>query len=645
MNRRLALIALVTWFADTVLLTHSDAVAQQPPLLSGPVQAKIDADVQALLSTKHAPGATIAIVEHGAIVYARGYGLRDVASGLPADARTRYEIGSITKQFTAAAILQLKEAGKVDLNATVATYLPAIAYGKEITIRQLLTHTSGLLDYIDIANFETLAATPATFEQLMSRVSDKPLAFSPGTQFDYSNTNYLILGRIIEVASGQSWEAYVQQHLFAAAGMNESATIAQAGRLADMARGYVYAQGHTAESKTVDESWASSAGGIVSTVGDLQKWGEALSSGRVISKSNYQLLTSPARLADGTASDYGFGMKIDHFEGQPRVWHDGSISGYDGSDQFYPSQSVRIIVLTNGYDAGSDRIAERVYNDLFPAVAAAALRTSQAEQHSAAALLYSRALHVMDGLRQPKYLTYRMETSGDGVHLDFWADHRGQVWTRGSNGSSTDAWTLRHRTADYVSEIVHVSDGRRFVTFRSFFDPTWFGTVRAMRLGMFNSQDPAVARDLTQHEPVAGDAALKTIGSTSVMGPAVYNIQDRGYTPCPNGQPGHALHFVSREFDPMHQLSDVVIETGSQRFCVVTFFARYAGGVFTGGTFEQHYAEVNGYWMQTEGVIDGTWQSSVLSRKRHGVWRYRLVDVSFPPALSDEFFAGTGIPQ
>jgi CubicO group peptidase (beta-lactamase class C family) len=634
----------VALFAATVA-THSDAVAQQPPLVSAPVQAKIDADVQALLSATHTPGATVAIVEHGAIVYTRGYGLRELATSLPADAHTRYEIGSITKQFTAAAILQLKETGKIDLNATVATYLPLVPHAADITIRELLTQTSGLYDYVNIPGFDTLAASPATFDQLMLHVSGRPLEFTPGTMYAYSSTNYLILGRVIEVVSGQSWEEYVQQHLFAPAGMTESATMAQEGQLADMARGYVYAQGRTAESKPVAESWASSAGGIVSTVGDLQKWGEALSSGRITSTSDYRLLTSPAPLADGTASEYGFGMKIDRFEGQPRVWHDGNTSGYDGSDQFFPSQGARIIVLTNGLDAGSDRIVERLFNDLFPAIAAAALRASEASQHSPSALLYSRALHVMDGLRQPKYLAYRLESSGDGVHLDLWADGRGQVWLRGSNGSSTDAWTLRHRTSDYVSEIVHVSDGHRFVTVRSFFDPTWYGAVRALRLGMFGSQDPAAARELTEHEWNAGEPALKAIGSTSVMGPAVYNIQDRGDAPCPNGQPGHALHFTSREFNPMHQLSDVVIENRSERFCVVTFFARYAGGIFTGGSFEQHYAEVNGYWMQTDGVLDGTWQSSVLSRKRHGVWRYRLIDVSFPATLSDGPFAATDTPH
>jgi hypothetical protein len=121
----------------------------------------------------------------------------------------------------------------------------------------------------------------------------------------------------------------------------------------------------------------------------------------------------------------------------------------------------------------------------------------------------------------------------------------------------------------------------------------------------------------------------------------VYDIEDRGAVSCPNGRPGHALHFRSRERNELHQLSDVVIELSSARFCVITFLARGAGSVVTSGSFEQHYADVDGYWVQTDGVIDGTWQSSPLSRKRHGVWRYRLVDVSFPTTLPNDVFAAS----
>jgi CubicO group peptidase (beta-lactamase class C family) len=149
------------------------------PRLGADVRSKIDTDVQALLTAGHVDGATIAIVEGGAVVFARGYGLRDRAKRLPTDADTRYEIGSITKQFTAAAILQLKSAGKIDLDASVATYLPTVPHAAEITVRQLLTHTTGLDDYVDIPNFETLAGTPATFDDIMATISAKPLAFTP----------------------------------------------------------------------------------------------------------------------------------------------------------------------------------------------------------------------------------------------------------------------------------------------------------------------------------------------------------------------------------------------------------------------------------------------------------------------------------
>jgi CubicO group peptidase (beta-lactamase class C family) len=360
----------------------SAAPALQGWRLDANVQSKIDTDVRALLRAGHVDGATIAIVEGGTVVYARGYGLRDLAKRLPADTETRYEIGSVTKQFTAAAILQLKAAGKIDLDATVVTYLPTVPHAAEITVRQLLTHTTGLDDYVGIPNFETLAGTPATSDDIMARISAKPLAFTPGTRFAYSSTNYLILGRIVEVVTDQRWEDYLQHHLFEPAGMTHSATIAQEGRLADMARGYVYAQGHTAASKPIAESWAFSAGDIVSTAGDLAKWGEALSSGRILSPSDYELLTSPARLADGSRSGYGFGIKIDRFDGQPRIWHDGNTNGFDASDQFFPSQGTRIIVLTNAADGGSDRIAERIYDDLYPNLAAAA---RQAEEASAIA--------------------------------------------------------------------------------------------------------------------------------------------------------------------------------------------------------------------------------------------------------------------
>ena len=637
----ISLIATVVSFAvASPAPSRSSDSASYSSSLNSKTRSKIDADVADLLNHAHTQGATIAIIRNRSILYTRGYGLSDVARSLPASVRTHYEIGSITKQFTAAAILKCKEAGKISLDASLATYLPSIPHAKEVTIRQLLTHSSGYEDYTSVPSFEAVASTPATFEQLVSTASSKPLAFLPGTQFAYSNTNYLILGRVVEITSGQTWEAFVKKHLFVPAGLTETATMAEESQLVDMAHGYAYIKGQAVESKPISESWASSAGGIVSTTEDLQKWGRALTSGQIISVADYELLTTPAKLSDGTDSGYGFGMKIDHFEGQPRVWHSGNTSGYDGSDQFFPAQNVRIIVLTNTLDGGSGAIAERIYNDLFPEIASEAVRSADAAEHSAAALMYTRSLRVMDALRQPKYLSYRLESSSDGVHFDLWIDQR-QVWLRGHDGSTQDAWTLQHRTSDYRSAIVHISDGKRYLTARSFFDPTWYGAVRALRLGMFNSQDPAESRELDSLAQAAAEKEIKVIGAISSAGPPAYDVIDRGAAACPNGAPGRALHFTSRSADAMRQLSDVVIDTASARFCVIKFLARGAGGVFTSGLLEQHYGDVNGYWIQTSGVLDGSWQSSILSRKRHGVWRYHLTDVTFPETLVKEVFLET----
>ena len=332
------------------------------PFVTAAIQSNIDRDVRVQMRNAHVPGATVAVVKDGDVIYIRGYGERDSQNRLPADDRTHYEIGSITKQFTAAAILQLKAAGKVDLDSPVATYLPSVPHAKDVTIRELLTHTSGLHDYMDGA--DPLVGTPVTFDQLMARIADKPLDFEPGTSWAYSNTNYIILGRIIEVVSHQRWDAYVKERLFAPAGMSESSTIAGESAIADMARGYTVVNGRSIPSRPLDESWGSAAGAIVSTAGDLAKWGDALASGRIISRADYGLLTTSGQLVDGQTTGYGFGLILDSFEGLRRVWHNGNTFGFDASDQYFPDQRVRIIVLTNSADGSSDQIVGDVFNDL-----------------------------------------------------------------------------------------------------------------------------------------------------------------------------------------------------------------------------------------------------------------------------------------
>ena len=590
-------------------------------VINAALKAKIDTDVARYLRTSNTPAATIAIVQDGTVVYARGYGERDLNPKLPADAQTHYEIGSITKQFTAAAILQLKEAGKVRLDAPVATYLPNVPHAKEITVRELLTHTSGLPDYISVRNAETLAGTPITFDQLIARVAKEPLQFAPGAGWAYSSTNYLVLGRIVEVASGESWEHYVQQHLFVPAGMTETSTIAQEPQLSDMARGYSITNGSIVASPPLAESWAGAAGGIVSTAGDLAKWGAALANGTIISKADYQLLVTPAQLPDGTNSEYGFGMSIDTFEGEPRIWHNGNTFGFDASDQLFPTRGTRIIALTNSEDGGSDEIAEGIYDDLFP---------QYTSVNANATALYQQAVAAMSGLRQPQYLSYRIDGVGDGMSIGL-VVLGGNVWLNMRGASGTSQWQISHRTVDYTSEIVNDADGKTYLTHRSFFDPTWYGTYRALHEGMLYSQDPAPPRTSPAPSAPPADLTLKTIAITSVIGTNIYNVTDQGPAACPNGTPGRALRLTSRDHDWHHQLNGVIVDESSHRFCMMRFGISEALGFH--GIVEQDYADVDGYWIETGGLIDGTSRAFGISM-HHGVWRFKLNDIAFPAAIT-----------
>ena len=590
-------------------------------IFSAALKTKIDTDVQSALQNAGAPGATIAIVEDGAVVYARGFGDRDVTGSLPADVATHYEIGSITKQFTAAAILQLKEAGKIDLDAPLARYLPNAPHARSITIRELLTHTSGLPDYIDGPDVEALASSPATYDQLIARVSDKPLQFKPGTGWAYSSTNYLLLGRVVEVVSAESWESYVRAHLFAAAGLTETATIAQEPQLPDMARGYAGDNGKPVASAPLAESWAGPAGGIVSTVGDLAKWGSALASGRIISAADYQLMITPAQLPGGTNTEYGFGMDVDTFAGQPRIWHNGNTFGFDASDQLFPDRHVRIVVLTNSEHGNSDLIAASIYDDLFPTYSASG---------TTADALYLQAIKAMSGLRQPPFLTYRFEGTGDGLSIGL-VVRDGNLWLNMHGGSERSRWQIEHRTFDYTSSVVNAADGKTYLTHRSFFDPTWYGAYRALHEGMLNSQDPAPPRVASPAPAASPDLALKTIAITSVMGTNVYSVTDRGPAACPNGAPGRALKLDSRDHDWHHQLDGVIVDDASHRFCMMRFGISEALGFH--GIVEEDYADVNGYWIETGGLIDGTMRAFGIAT-HHGIWRFTFDDIAFPAMLS-----------
>jgi D-alanyl-D-alanine carboxypeptidase len=372
--RRLACVVLLLVASPTIAKTE---------VSRGELVQRIDRDVWTVLHRTETPGATILVVRDRQLFYSHAYGFRGLDGPLPASIGTHYEIGSITKQFTAAAVLQLQTAGKLNIDAKVSTYLPDEPHADQITLRQLLTHTSGLPDYLGSISDEQVTKS-VTFQQLMSLVADKPLDFQPGSNASYSNTGYILLGRIIELTSHESYRQYVRVHLLQAAGMTQTFTVADELSLPTMAEGYRHTNGKLERGPTIHDSYGWSAGNIVSTVGDLEKWNEALMGGKIVPIADYTLMMTPQMTTDGGNSGYGFGLFIDTMNSQPRVGHTGGSFGFTAANFYFPEQKLRIIALTNNADVPEpgEILANVIFNDLYPDLADAATRPAADEDRT-----------------------------------------------------------------------------------------------------------------------------------------------------------------------------------------------------------------------------------------------------------------------
>ncbi len=318
---------------------------------------------------EHVPGVAIAVVRHGEVIYERGYGFADVASKRPATVDTRFEIGSITKQFTAACIMQLVRAGKLSLDDRLGTFVTDYPAGAAVTVRQMLSHTSGLPEYLDYEAGHTLATKPVATASILRRIAKQPLDFAPGSAWAYNNTNYLLLGRIVELTTRESYEQYVREHLFVPANMTQSGFISDERTLPDMASGYerVGATG-VARAQPIAEAWAGGAGAIVSTVGDLAKWNAALANGAIIAPDDVKLLQTAVTLPDGSRTKYGLGWAVDSLGGHPRLWHNGRSNGFSTTNAVFPSDDESIIVLGNLAESTPSRAASLIFRAVHPDV-------------------------------------------------------------------------------------------------------------------------------------------------------------------------------------------------------------------------------------------------------------------------------------
>jgi D-alanyl-D-alanine carboxypeptidase len=390
------------------LIGLPQAFAQHP---SASASDQIDQDVHAAMARLHVPGAAVMAIADGRVLFVKAYGDRDLKQSLPVKTDTLFEIGSITKQFTAACILQLRDQGKLKLDDTLSVYLPDAPHAKEVTLRNLLTHTSGLHDYFDMqdAEFDELAARPIEYRDLIARVAPLPLDFSPGSKWSYSNTGYLLLGHIIEAISGEPYKDYLQHHILRPLHMNHTFTTADEHRLKDMAVGYRYRQGKLEVAPFLDPTWGLSAGFLLSNLDDLSRWDRALRNGTIVSEASYREMSTAFMTTKSGSADYGFGLFIDTMYGQSRIGHTGGAQGFTTADEYYPAQKLRVIAFTNSGDKSpeaGETITNILFADLNPVLATNALKPALGEDQTVTHTVQDAFRELQTGISYSRFSSH-----------------------------------------------------------------------------------------------------------------------------------------------------------------------------------------------------------------------------------------------
>jgi CubicO group peptidase (beta-lactamase class C family) len=332
-----------------LMFVRGPARAQEKvPPASKHVDGKaIDAFMAKQVQEKALVGVSLALVQDGKLAHVRGYGKSDLAGGRAVLPDTLFAIGSITKQFTCTCILLLAEEGKLSIHDKVAKYYPRLTRAGDIELYDLMTHLAGYPDYYPLDFVDRRMFKPIAADQLLQEYATLKLDFEPRTRWSYSNTGFIILGRVVEKVSGEPFGAFLERRLLKPLGM-EHTVFEPTPHRPDLATGYTaYALGPMELAHLEQPRWLFSAGGIYSTATDLAKWDLALMDGKVLKPVSYGLLTTSARLANGTLADYGCGLSVHEVQGQTVLTHGGAVGGYVAHNALIPGTRSALVVLTN----------------------------------------------------------------------------------------------------------------------------------------------------------------------------------------------------------------------------------------------------------------------------------------------------------
>jgi CubicO group peptidase (beta-lactamase class C family) len=333
-------------------LAAAHAHAQEIDAIDPALRAGIDRIATQVLEQTGIPSASVAVVKGGKLVYTHAYGSARLAAGatpaVPATPEMRYSIGSISKQFTAAAILLLQEEGKLSLDDAVGKFVPGLTRGNEVTIRQILSHTSGYQDYWPEDYVMTPMLAPESAQQILDTWAKKPLDFAPGTQWQYSNTNYVIAGRVVETLTGQPLMDLLTGRIFRPLGMtsvwnSDEAKLTQA----DATAYYRHALGPLRVAPKEGRGWMFAAGELAMTAHDLALWDESLIAQSILKPESYKQMFTEVKLKDGKGTHYGLGVEVRDRNGHRSIEHSGEVSGFVSDNEVLVDDGVAVAVLTN----------------------------------------------------------------------------------------------------------------------------------------------------------------------------------------------------------------------------------------------------------------------------------------------------------
>jgi len=330
----------------------------------------VSTDIDRFLSETYPatePGAAVIVVQDGKTLLRKGYGMANLELDVPIAPESVFEVGSVTKQFTATAILMLQERGRLSVQDDITKYLTDFpTQGKKVTIENLLTHTSGIPSYTGMKEWAPTMREDLPLEKLIAFFKGKPFDFEPGTKWDYDNSGYVLLGAIVEKVSGKSYERFVEDEIFKPLGMTHSSYGSWSDIVPHRAAGYDREDNHFVNTAYISMTQPYAAGALLSTVDDLALWDKAMSAGTLVKAASLERMFTPYTLPSGASTRYGYGWTLHELAGKKVIEHGGDINGFSCDVLRIPEAKILVVVLTNNPEAAMrpDGVTHRIASTL-----------------------------------------------------------------------------------------------------------------------------------------------------------------------------------------------------------------------------------------------------------------------------------------